>query len=223
MAYPAKLTREKIYRDSKKWYVEINGPRAGAKNIINFCKQHAGKRILDFGCATGNYCLELKRLGFECVGVDINEEYIKIAQKRGVEALVIKEHLPFEENSFDTVIMLELLEHVQNPDGILKDAKRVAKKNILLTVPNNTEFDKLKQLRLTYEHMLEKDHINFFTKESLSNLLSKYFEKYYVKEEEPIFAHSLLPWYLRKPISLCIKLKFIRPSVYFRLYAECLV
>ena len=154
MASYTRLTKEKIYRDSKKLYVELEGEKRLSKIHIDFYKQYAGKMVLDFGCATGNYCLELKKLGFECVGVDINEEYIKLAQKKGVKAHLIKDRLPFEEKSFDTVIMSELLEHVQNPGNILEQAKRVAKKNILITVPNCEVFEALKACRLTYNHFL---------------------------------------------------------------------
>ncbi|MBN3038769.1 MAG: class I SAM-dependent methyltransferase [Candidatus Omnitrophica bacterium] len=217
------LNRETIYRDSKRYYIDIGAKKGYSSSHILFCKQHAGKRVLDFGCATGNCCLELKKLGFDCVGVDINEEYVKITQERGIEAHVVKGVLPFAERSFDTVLMFELLEHLRDPDTALSQAKKVAKKNILLTVPNITEFDRLKRSNLTYEHMLELDHVNFFTKESLTLLLSKHFDKFYVRQEKPIFVHKLLPWYIRKPLSLCYKLKIIKPAAYYSLYAECLV
>ncbi len=213
-----KLTKEKIYRDSKTWYAEI-GQGIFSPHLINFCRQYAGKRILDFGCATGGYCLELKRLGFECVGVDVNEEYIKLARQKGVEAHLIKDRLPFDDNSFDTVIMFELLEHVQDPEGILKEAKRVAKKNILITVPNCEGFEKLGSYGLAYNHFLDLDHINFFTKKDLENLLSKHFEKFKVEEKEPIALGAIrLPWWLRKPVSLLYKLRFIKTNIYYRLY-----
>lgn len=214
------LTKEKIYRDSKTWYEELKGGRLFSKNLINFCQQYAGKRILDFGCATGDYCLELKRLGFECVGIDINKEYIEIAQKKGVDAHFIKDKLPFEDKSFDTVIMFELIEHVRNPDEILKEAKRVAKKNMLITVPNCGGFETLRNYRLTYEHFLELDHVNFFTDKELENLLSKHFRKFRVEQREPILLGKVgLPWWLKKPISLLYKLKFIKPDIHYRLYA----
>jgi ubiquinone/menaquinone biosynthesis C-methylase UbiE len=221
MTKSVELNRDNIYRDSKKLYSEICENRILSRDIVDFCRRYAGKKILDFGCATGDYCLELKRLGFKCIGVDINEDYVKIARDKGVEAYFVKDKLPFDDKSFDTVIMIEVLEHVSNPAEILQEIKRVTRKNVCLTVPNNTQFYKLKQFNLTYEHMLEGDHVNFFTKESLSNLLSKHYNKYYVKEEEPIYAHGLLPWYIRKPISLAIRVGLIKPLVYFRLYAEC--
>jgi len=177
MAKITKLTKEKIYRDSKRYYLEMSHGRFSS-NLIGFCQQHAGKRILDFGCATGNYCKELRKLGFECIGVDINKEYIKIAHSKGVEAYLIKDNLPFDNKSFDTVIIFELLEHVHSPDKILKEAERVAKKNILITVPDCGGFETLKNYQLIYEHFLELDHVSFFTKKELEGLLSKQFKKF---------------------------------------------
>ena len=195
--------------------------------LIHFCQQHAGKRILDFGCATGGYCLELRKLGFECVGVDISEEYIKIAQQKGVEAHLIKDCLPFNDNSFDTVIMFELLEHVEDPDRILKEAKRVAKKNILVTVPNCEGFETLRNYGLTYEHFLEMDHISFFTKDSLRELLSNHFDNFEITEEEPIIIGGALihPWPIRKLVTLLWRIRILKTKIcvfktkcYARLY-----
>lgn len=217
------LKREDIFRDSRSWYAGMRDASMFSGHLIDFCRGHAGKKILDFGCASGNYCLELGRLGFDCTGVDINEEYVGAALSRGVNALLIKDSLPFDDKSFDTVILFEILEHVRAPIEILKEAKRVARKNVLLTAPNNSEFEILKRINLTYEHMLEEDHINFFTKDSLSGLLSECFERFSIKKEEPVAVQSLLPWYLRKAVSLGMRLGFIRPKVYYRLYAECMV
>jgi len=218
MASSTKLTKEEIYRDSKKWYAETE-ERIVSENLINFCKQYAGEKILDFGCATGGYSLELRKLGFQCVGIDINEEYVKIAQEKGVEAYIVKEQLPFDNDSFDTVIMFEVLEHVQDTGEILEEAKRVAKKNILITVPNCGDFETLRSYGLAYDHFLDIDHINFFTKKDLENLLSKHFEKFKVEEKEPILLGKAgLPWWIRKPVSLLYKLKILKTNIYYRLY-----
>ena len=128
MTLYAELTRDRIYRDSKNWYAQEDGGRGFSGNLIEFCRKHAGTRILDFGCATGEYCVELKKMGFHCVGADINEGYIEIAEGKGIEAYAIKGLLPFDDNSFDTVIMFELLEHVKNPDEILKKPKGLQEK-----------------------------------------------------------------------------------------------
>jgi hypothetical protein len=115
--------------------------------------------------------------------------------------------------------MFEVLEHVQHPEQLLKEAKRVARKNILLTVPNCEEIEFIRNYGLVYEHLLDLDHINFFTKQDMENLLSKQFAKFTVEKKEPISLGNHLPWWLRKPISLLYRLKFIKPIIYYRLYA----
>ncbi|MFX1451906.1 MAG: class I SAM-dependent methyltransferase [Promethearchaeota archaeon] len=213
------LNKEQIYRDTKIWYTTLKDGEGVSKNLIDFVKQYAGKKVLDFGCATGAYCLELNKQGFECFGVDVNKNYINIARKKGVEAYAIKERLPFDDYFFDTVIMFELLEHVKNPEAVLTEAKRVAQKNILVTVPDCSEFDLLRSLGLTYEHFLELDHVNFFTKKNIENLMSKKFAKFKVKQNEPIFLwKEELPRWASKPISLLYKLKFFKTKIYYRLY-----
>lgn len=213
------LTRQKIFVDAKTCYAKAEG-RIFGENHLSFCKQYAGKTILDFGCATGDYCLELGRLGFECVGVDINEEYVKIAREKGVDAYVIKEQVPFEDKSFDTVIIFEVLEHVQDLGRILEEAKRVAKKNILITVPNCGSFETLKSYGLTYSHFLAVDHINFFTKKEFEHLFSKSFKKFKVEERIQMELGRMgLPWWLRKPISFLYKLRIIKTDSYRNLFA----
>lgn len=211
------------YRDSKRWYLAEEGRMAVSAQLVELCRLRAGKHVLDFGCAAGNYCKALDNLGFACIGVDVNEQYVEAARKNGIEAFAMTDTLPFEDKSFDTVIIFEVLEHLRDPESALKEAKRVARKNILISVPDNTAFDTLKRLSLTYEHMLEQDHINFFTKASLEELLSYQFDRYRVWETEPIFIHYALPWYFRKPLTFLSMCRLLKPTFYNRLYAECSV
>jgi len=213
------MKKEDIFRDTKNWY--SNTSNYASQRLITFAVNNAVNKILDVGCATGEYCQKLNGLGFKCVGVDINLEYIAKAKENGIEAYVMSgESLDFPDNSFDTVLLFEVLEHVDNPNSVLKEAKRVAIKNILVTVPNCTEFSALRRLGLTYEHMLERDHIIFFTKKDLEDLLSKHFKKFRVEEREPIAMGAIgLPWWLKYPILVLYKLKLIKADIYFRLYA----
>lgn len=174
---------------------------------------------MDIGCATGEYCEKLTMLGFKCVGIDINPDYIAKQSGKGIKTQVMDAaSLKFSDNAFDTALIFEVLEHVNDPDAILKEAKRVSSKNILITVPDCSDFFELKKMGLTYGHMLEKDHIHFFTKKDLENLLSKYFRKFTVEEKEPMNL-LFLPWRLQKPISFLYKLIITKPTAYFRLYA----
>ncbi len=223
------LRKEVIYRDSKTFYGASQGaPRMTSQAHIELCKKYAGKKILDLGCATGDYCLALGALGFECAGADVNKEYVALAEKKGVRAFVTGERLPFPDKAFDTVLMFEVLEHVQEPERILNEAKRVAKKNILITVPNCEGFEDLKKERLTFEHFLELDHVNFFTKDSLGGELLRHFGSFKIVEtgeirpwlyDTKVFPGSLVSVFLRKVVSLMARLHLLRPKYCTSLFA----
>jgi ubiquinone/menaquinone biosynthesis C-methylase UbiE len=210
---------EEIFRDTKNWYKCRSN--YASKRLIDFAVLHAGDTILDAGCATGDYLEKLSTLGYHCAGVDINSEYVDIAKQKGLDAQVMDaKHLEFPDKSFDTIILFEVLEHLADPEDVLKEAHRVARKNVLLTVPNCTQFSRLRKVGLTYDHMLEKDHVNFFTKSDLEGILSQQFPYYHVQEDEPIFlGNAGLPRPVRYPLSFLYKLGLISSDIYFRLYA----
>ena len=57
-----------------------------------------------------------------------------IIPKHNVEVQNV-EKLAFNDNSFDTVLCMEVLEHVDNPINALKELKRVNKKRLIISVP----------------------------------------------------------------------------------------
>ena len=210
--------KNEIYRDTNDWYINQGYV---SKNLIKLVSKYGEKNILDIGCATGEYCKELKELGFIYTGVDLNPKYIKIARENGIKACLMNvKDLKFEDNSFETSLLFEVLEHIDDLDVALDEVKRVTSKNILITVPNCGDFYKLKFHGLTYEHMLEKDHINFFTKKKLEDLLSNHFKKFKVIEAEQLSIEIItLPKILRYPIQLLCNLNLIDTKIYNRLYA----
>ena len=213
------MKREKVFRDTKNWYVNRSG--YASSELVNFAMRHAGNRVLDIGCATGEYIQRLKDQGFECIGVDANPDYAKKANAKGIEAYCMDaKHLEFPDKSFDTTLLFEVLEHIDNPSEVLEEAKRVSRKNVLITVPNCTGFDKLSQMGLTFEHMLEKDHVNFFTKSDLEGLLSEQFKYFEVSEAEPVMLSiHMLPTLLSPILRKLYRWNLMHPLAYYRIYA----
>jgi len=77
------------------------------------------KRILDVGCADGRFLGLLRDFGapgWEPVGIDIDPEAVERCREQGFEAHVARmEEFQAGTGSFDAVIMLQLIEHVDDP------------------------------------------------------------------------------------------------------------
>jgi len=158
--------------------------------MLELVKKHAGHNILDVGCGHGVNCMELNNRGFHCVGIEANAVYAKEARKH-VEAYHMRaEKLEFPDKSFDTVIMLEVLEHLEDPDTALSEVVRVARKNLILSVPNLAPLEVCVEYNVIMHHFFEPTHLNFFTKAMLERLLKTYFPYVKVKEFGQFFNIS---------------------------------
>ena len=95
-------------------------------NRIN--KYEPGYTLLDAGCRTMDLKPLLKGCG-EYYGSDL-------IPKKGVLQCDLEEKLPFKDNEFDVVTALDVLEHLDNPHGALQELMRVARKSVLVSLPN---------------------------------------------------------------------------------------
>ena len=126
--------------------------------------------VLDIGCAGDRGNLHLKLIEFfdDVHGLDIEE--------METEKFVIGDcqELPYDSESFATVIMGEVLEHLVNPLKALKEAYRVLAPDgrIILTVPNAYSWGNVFGYLLKgKEQESNPDHIWLFTPYSISYLL----------------------------------------------------
>ena len=128
--------------------------------------------------------------------------------------------LPFRDKAFDTVLILEVLEHVNDVEKVLREAFRLARKNVLITVPNSENIERMKENDVTYAHMLSSDHLHFFDPNSLRELLRRYSEDVSIERSDPIypfwFAGRSLPFY---GLKLLFRLGVLKPRFFSRLYA----
>ncbi len=210
--------RRRVFRDTKSVYVEAP-PSAPSHEVMKFVRAHAGLEVLDYGCATGMYCEALSKLGYAMKGADVNDAYVRIAREKGIDAHLLGGVAPFPPKSFETVILLEVLEHLQQPDVVLRDAVGLARKNVLITTPNCNGIEHLQSQGLLFEHFADMDHKNFFTPDSLRKLLSGYGSGVKVWEGNPI---SPLNLFRSKSILLIGKamtrVGLLRPGYFMRLF-----
>jgi SAM-dependent methyltransferase len=80
-------------------------------------------RLLDVGCGgawLGDHFNDY-------TGIDVSPEAVEAARSRGHQVLLVNgdEPLPFEEASFDGVVLKDVLEHVKEPVALVRDVRRV--------------------------------------------------------------------------------------------------
>jgi len=105
-----------------------------------------GDRLLDIGCGDGTLGYFAKNKYKEVYGVDISEEALKIAKKRDIiveKVNLNEEKLPFENDYFDAVTCLDVIEHVFEPRDLIKEINRVLKRGgiLIISTPNFTYKD----------------------------------------------------------------------------------
>ena len=115
------------------------------RELINELKVLKPESVLDAGCGEGFTLAKLKKasIGQKLEGIEYMDEAIEIGKKINPEIVIKKGDiykLPYKDNSFDLVLCTEVLEHLDDPGKAINELKRVAKKYVVLTVPNEPLF-----------------------------------------------------------------------------------
>jgi ubiquinone/menaquinone biosynthesis C-methylase UbiE len=108
----------------------------------DLARRHPG-RLLDWGCGFGQVSALLRAEGVDVVAFDVRPGLVAPTRERlerfpEIEAHVTSDPvaLPFETDSFDTVLSCGVLEHVEDPDGSLDELRRVLKPGGIFHVVN---------------------------------------------------------------------------------------
>ena len=162
-------------KEKDKQYFEFPRPE-----ILELVPEDA-RRILDVGCGAGALGASIKqRQSAEVWGIEADEDAASLAEVRldrvlvgNVEALMGK--LP--DKQFDCIIFGDVLEHLQNPDEVLRKAKKWLSETgiVVASIPNVRNHSVVKSLlagNWTYESagLLDETHLHFFTRRDVEEL-----------------------------------------------------
>lgn len=155
----------------------------GQDNIPNFWKKYFasidefrpnGNRHLDVGCGVGE-CLQVaKYYGWNSTGQELGKSAAQIVTER-LEMQVFTENikkLPIDYESIDLITINAVLEHVSNPNEFFQSATRYLRPGgILVVLVPSVHFLGYKLFGKTW-HMIHSCHLNYFSKVSLSQLMT---------------------------------------------------
>jgi SAM-dependent methyltransferase len=117
------------------WY---RGRRTVLDGVIAGLHLPAGARILDAGCGSGRNMVDLARHG-PVTGIELSEPSVVLARARGVGEVIAGSvlELPFAADSFELAVSLDVIEHLDDDLGALRELRRAVAPGgaLLLTVP----------------------------------------------------------------------------------------
>lgn len=135
-AYQPQATR--LARLLKKRYWQ-----AKAKRVKQYTREDS--RVLDIGCSSGDFVVELKQLGVKHVsGIDFSAEAVRHARQAGVDAVQgdFDTH-DFNGASFDVIVMTNFIEHVYDPVKTMRKCRSMLKPGgmVIGETPNTDAWD----------------------------------------------------------------------------------
>ena len=107
-----------------------------SKKILPYIKP---QKVLEIGCGTGDFSLELSRLGHQGLAIDIAAEAIGVASKKLSTTNIAARQADFFtlHDTYDAVFLFEVLEHLKEDVQALKKIAKLVRKNglFILSVP----------------------------------------------------------------------------------------
>ena len=178
-----------------------------------------GNSVLDVGAVYGDF-LKLLKDKYVIKGTDINDERVNICNKNiGKEICVIdfKDGTlsTFDDKSVDTVVCLEVLEHIVDPQKGLNELLRVASKRIIVTVPYDEEII-LELCVHCARYTPRSGHLHSFNEMKIKQCLDN------CTENLEIIKLTRFGCFLKKiiPNFIPFKLKFLIDRLFCRLFPK---
>jgi len=135
--------------------------------------------IKEVGCGAGFSMEHIKRAvpDAKLCGSDIDPVLVEMARKKNPGVSFETEsiyELPDADNSYDVVICLEVLEHLENPKAALKELCRISKSKVIISTPREPIWCALNMARGKYWTSLGNTpgHINHWSSRGLRTFVS---------------------------------------------------
>jgi len=136
--------------------------------------------VLDFGCGSGALIADLQALGLEAQGLELEIPPILKAIPNTLRSSITlydgKFPSPFETGAFASVFCSEVLEHIPDFQAAVREIARLARDQVIITVPDTGVIPLGFRHFAVPWHLLEATHVNFFNQTSLHALLRPHFE-----------------------------------------------
>jgi 2-polyprenyl-3-methyl-5-hydroxy-6-metoxy-1,4-benzoquinol methylase len=142
--------------------------------LDQFEAQRKTNKILDIGAGYGFFLEVAKKRGWEVYGSEITDEAIEHCEKKGITMFKGPvSDIDFEKESFDIVVCIEVLEHLNTPLKFTKKVSELLRTDgyLYLTTPN---FNSVLRYRLKEQYNVIEypNHLCYYTPQTLNKLFT---------------------------------------------------
>jgi SAM-dependent methyltransferase len=145
------------------------------KLVLELVAPMPGERILDVGCGTGNHLQFFNEKRYSLTGIDSSADMLEIArQKYGGRAEFISgqvQDLPFSDDEFDIVTIINFLEIADNPQKVIREAIRVCRGRVFIGFLNNYSFAGTRQGLKEIFGFSQSKEMRFFSFPEIRNMV----------------------------------------------------
>ena len=206
--------------------------RLGAKAVLQTVEKHVtGRRLLDVGCATGDFLEAGREAGFEVEGIELSAWSCEIARRRGftVHEQPLAAFAQHGVEPFDVVSLIGVVEHFPDPQAELRNIAKLLRPGGLVAIWTGDASSWLPRLLGRRWWYWQGQHIQYFTHRSLSlaaataRLTHVATERYPFAATAQTISNSLRRYPLHSVLSAMTSLAFrIKPVITLRLPGEML-
>lgn len=156
---------------ASRWQLEIKfGPthRIKRKILERIFKNIKSKFLCDIGCGSGLYSHLLQNKNF-LYAVDLSSKALQLAGKDLKKTALVcadANYLPFKDNFFDGVLLLDILEHIEDDTRVIREVYRTLNKGgfVIFSVPqDNRLFSKIDIKNKHYRRYSKKELLKKFS------------------------------------------------------------
>jgi len=108
------------------------------EKIVDVISANKKGKLLDLGCGDGRTGKRLFDLGFSVSACDMDKDRFEFHDQIEFKEGNLNSKLPYDDNTFDYIIFMEVIEHIYNPNFVISEISRVLKKGgrLILSTPN---------------------------------------------------------------------------------------
>jgi SAM-dependent methyltransferase len=206
--------------------------RLAAEAVLRNVKKHAaGRRLLDVGCATGDFMQAGRAAGFDVEGLELSTWSCAVARGRGfsVHQKTLSQLASEGGPQFDVISLIGVIEHFPDPRAEMDNLARLLRPGGILVIWTGDVSSWLARLLGRRWWYWQGQHIQYFTQKSLSHLARVArldpvgTERYPFAATHATLSNSLRRYPLHSLMSAMLAPVFrFKPVVYLRLPGEML-